>query len=214
MPEISLVLPMFKHYHKLLARSYSTHAWLLSSNGLMVNSFILPPALHLSSFVLYLSKLTANRFSLSSDDFQSCLFNEDFSPYFYTSVYTIAHRTSTFGYLSDISSSKCPIPKSYSSPLSKLFLWNLGSLGRWHHRSLVHQIQAQESCCVPPSFLHSSKSKCSQSYNDLCLLRSFSNCPPLSLVPIFSQLDYYHSPLAHLPASSLSPLQSAVHPVT
>ena len=64
---------------------------------------------------------------------------------------------------------------------------------------------------VPPSFSNSSKSNCSQSYNDFCLLKRVSDCSPFPLVPIFFQLDYFHSPLAGLTASSLSPLQSAVH---
>lgn len=38
-------------------------------------------------------------------------------------------------------------------PFSKLFLWVLGSLGKWHHYSLVHWIHAQESLSVP-SFFH------------------------------------------------------------
>lgn len=179
MSKMSVVLSMFNCHSKLLARSSytTTPAWLLSSTGSVLSSSLLPGQLICESLTIcvFLKQAKASR----------VLIIIWWPPNLFTQSTCAVCRakcsqTSPFGYLSVISCSKSSRPKSYSSPVSKLFLWNL-SLGSWYHHFLVHPLRGQEPLSVPPSFSSSSKPKWSQSFNDLGLLKCFLNDPPLLL---------------------------------
>lgn len=170
--KMSVVLSMFNHHSKLLARSYTTPALLFSSTGSILLSCLLPSHLFSMSLTICAFLKQAN-----------C--NQCFGYHLMTSKCVHQSRSADLCIqmltrpldICVISHSKCPRPKCYSSPFSKLFLWNV-SPGRWHHHSLIHPVWVQEPLSVSPSFSSSSKPKWSQSFSDLCLLKCFSNYPP------------------------------------